>query len=115
MIRPVFKALSDWPVLLMAPKRASQSKLSNYFENCSKGNDLECYSCQFGYDWWGNILQESNAKCHEANMEDAAVRTRVCPSYMNAACFTAATWHTDADGNEAVEDYKGQGFTDRPS
>ena len=40
-------------------------------------------------------------------MEDAAVRTRVCPSYMNAACFTAATWHTDADGNEAVEDYKG--------
>lgn len=48
-------------------------------------------------------------------MEDALVRTRVCPSYMNAACFTAATWHTDADGNEAVEDYKGQGSIDRPN
>ena len=48
-------------------------------------------------------------------MEDALVRTRVCPSYMNAACFIAATWHTDADGNEAVEDYKGQGSIDRPN
>lgn len=65
----------------------------------------ECYSCLYGEWYNGNVLEGSNIYC-QAPDATGLVPTQSCPKYLNAACYTAATWHSDGN-NDFEEDYKG--------
>ena len=69
-------------------------------------NDLECYSCLYGYNYDGNLYPNSNPKCTLPSVIER-VPTMSCPKYMNAACFTASSWDFSWGDSPTEEDYKG--------
>ena len=70
------------------------------------GNDgLTCFACQYGVDHSGNLLPNSNVDCKLPSVSGSVTAIQ-CPRYMDAACFTTATWDYSGD-KVAEEDYKG--------
>ena len=84
---------------------ACNSGLEEVYNRHDSGKDLSCYSCQYGYDYVGNILTGSNEKCALPTVNDR-IDAIQCPPYMNQACFTAATWDY-SNGQVAEQDFKG--------
>lgn len=69
-------------------------------------NDINCYQCQSGFNLDGTTLPGANANCHEPDVA-GIIPTVACPRYLNAACFTAATWRLDFDDTFEERDFKG--------
>jgi hypothetical protein len=57
-----------------------------------QGNDLECFSCKYARDKFGNILGGSNDQCLKEDVT-GVVPAQNCPMYANAACYSASTFH----------------------
>ena len=55
----------------------------------------------------GNALPNSNRYCTKPIADTGTVSTQKCPKCATTACFTAATWHYAANGDELEEDFKG--------
>ena len=77
-------------------------KVGNKFD---QGNDIECYSCQYGRWQDGTILPGSNINCQQS-VANENVPTRQCPVYLNAGCFQATTWHYSGD-SRIEENFRG--------
>ena len=78
----------------VADGNGCNSGLEEVSDKYDNKNDIECYSCKFARAGDGSISGESNnEKC---SLEDVTgeIDTIMCPRYANAACYTAATWHT---------------------
>jgi len=84
---------------------SATAHLWGLFSTLPEGNFTSCHSCKYGKDRFGNFLQGSNENCQKLDPDDHNFEM-VCPQWADAACFTAATWHTEA-GIEVEEDYKG--------
>ncbi|CBY30505.1 unnamed protein product [Oikopleura dioica] len=69
------------------------------------GENLECHSCTYAKDQFGAIVGGSREECQKPDVSNEGFIVD-CPIYANAACFTAASWHTEGL-NELEEDYKG--------
>lgn len=70
-----------------------------------QGNDIECYNCMYGRSQSGDVLDGSNEKCSEPDVT-GQIDTLSCPTYANAGCYSASTWHAE-DSGDIQEDYKG--------
>ena len=68
-------------------------------------NDIRCHQCQSGFNLDGSVLPGANTNCHEPDVTDI-IPSVSCPRYLNAACFTAATWRLDFDDNFEERDFK---------
>ena len=55
----------------------------------------ECYSCSYTDS---NGIVNGNTACHQ--FDKNKVPRRVCPKYMNYACFVAAEWSDDVVNGE---------------
>lgn len=55
-----------------------------------QGNDLSCYSCKYGRNPDGSIMDGSNEKC-SLNDVTGEIESNACPVYANAACYTSLT------------------------
>ena len=82
------------------------NEIDNVIDLHDNKNDIFCYSCSYGYDYTGNLLPNSNSACNLPSVA-GRVDTQRCPRYLNAACFTSATW--EFDGIKPMEeDHKGK-------
>ena len=68
-------------------------------------NDISCHQCQSGFNLDGTTLPGANTNCHEPDVTDIIPSVQ-CPRYLNAACYTAATWRLDFDDNFEERDFK---------
>ena len=68
------------------------SEFDNVANLFDQGNDLECYSCKYARGNDGTILNGSNEKCSLGDVS-GQIDTVTCPTYANAACYSASTWH----------------------
>merc|ERR1719454_852553 len=78
--------------------------IEDYFND---GVVEECFSCQYGEFYNGNTLPNSNLYCTNPIADSGTVPIQECPKYATSSCFTAATWHYAANGDELEEDFKG--------
>ena len=101
----------------MAPYLAKSCNAACEGDLCNDGLDIEdyfaennveeCFTCTYGEFYNGNALSNSNLYCTNPIADTGTVPTQKCPKYATAACFTAATWHYAANGDELEEDFKG--------
>ena len=77
--------------------------IENHFD---QGNDITCYDCIYGKLSDGSFLPNSNLNCREPVASDDTVEFKQCPKLLNAACFTASSFHTGIKG-EYDRDFKG--------